>query len=117
MFHTLGHMKNRVATGPGERAPQERIDGEKRVIDIADRIVVATPAEQAQLHWLYGLDNRKEWIIPPGVDLERFHPIPKAAAKAHLGIPVQDNNILFAGRIEPLKGIDTLFRADGLDPG
>ena len=114
MFHTLGHMKNRVAQSEHERASQTRIDGEYRVIQAADRIIVATPAEQAQLHWLYGADLGKEAIIPPGVDLQRFHPIPPDAAKEQVGIPKQDKNIIFAGRIEPLKGIDTLLQAMAL---
>lgn len=111
MFHTLGRMKNRIALTADERAPQERIDGEHHVIAIADRIVIATPAEQAQLNWLYGADMGREVIIPPGVDLERFHPIRAQVAKAHVGIPTDDQNIIFAGRIEPLKGIDTLLQA------
>ncbi len=114
MFHTLGHMKNRIANSDAERSPQSRIDGEKHIIDIADRIVVSTPAEQAQLHWLYGSRSRKEIIIPPGVDLERFHPISKSEAKAKVGIPDGHKNIMFVGRIEPLKGIDTLLRAMAL---
>ena len=48
---------------------------------------------------------------PPGVDLKRFHPLDKRASKRRVGIPCGDNNILFAGRIEPLKGIDTLLCA------
>ncbi|MCA9934655.1 MAG: glycosyltransferase, partial [Anaerolineales bacterium] len=114
MFHTLGHMKNRIALSDSERAPQERLDGEAHVIRIADRIIAATPAEQAQLNWLYNADMSKVAIIPPGVDLERFKPIPKAAAKQHIGIPAHHKNILFAGRIEPLKGIDTLLLAMAL---
>jgi D-inositol-3-phosphate glycosyltransferase len=107
-------MKNRVAQSESERAPQSRIDGELRVMAIADRIVVATPAEQAQLNWLYGADLSKTVVIPPGVDLERFHPIPKHVAQERIGIPPGDKNIIFAGRIEPLKGIDTLLRAIAL---
>lgn len=115
MFHTLGHMKNRIATDPCERAPQDRLDGETHIIHhVADRIVAATPAEQAQLRWLYQADLEKVVTIPPGVDLERFRPLPQAAAKEHLGIPVADKNIVFAGRIEPLKGIDTLLLAISL---
>lgn len=114
MFHTLGHMKNRIATDPGERAPQERLDGESHVMAVADRIIAATPAEKAQLNWLYGADMSKVVIIPPGVDLERFHPIDKKEAKTRVGIPCGDKNIMFAGRIEPLKGIDTLIEAMAL---
>ncbi len=114
MFHTLGHMKNRVATEDAERAPQSRIDGEAHVLSVADRIIAATPAEQAQLHWLYGADMSKVVIVPPGVDLERFTPMPSDEAKRQVGIPCADRNIMFAGRIEPLKGVDTLLRAMAL---
>ncbi len=114
MFHTLGHMKNRIATLPSERAPQERIDGETHVIDVVDRIVAATPAEQAQLNWLYGADMRKVVVVPPGVDLNRFRPIASDVAKKRVGISCGDKVILFAGRIEPLKGIDTLLQAMAL---
>jgi D-inositol-3-phosphate glycosyltransferase len=114
MFHTLGHMKNRIAESDAERSPQERIDGEQHVLEIADRIIISTPAEQAQLHWLYGARSGREIIIPPGVDLERFHPIPKKKAKLHLGISPNSKSIMFVGRIEPLKGVDTLLRAMSL---
>lgn len=114
MFHTLGHMKNRIAGDESERVPPERIEGENQVLKIADRIIAATPAEQAQLNWLYGADMDKVVVIPPGVDLERFHPIDKTEAKRHVGIPCGDKNIMFAGRIEPLKGIDTLIQAMAL---
>lgn len=114
MFHTLGHMKNRIATSAGERATDERLAGESHVLAIADRIIAATPAEQAQLNWLYGAGAEKIIVIPPGVDLERFHPVDKAEAKKQVGIPCGDKNIMFAGRIEPLKGIDTLIQAMAL---
>ena len=114
MFHTLGHMKNRIAQDAAERAPQARIDGESHVLRVADRIIAATPAEQAQLIWLYGADAAQVAIIPPGVDLRRFRPIDKKEAKRCVGIPCGDYNIMFAGRIEPLKGIDTLIRAMAL---
>ena len=114
MFHTLGHMKNRVAVDDSERVSQERIAGERHILEIADRIVVATPAEQAQLHWLYGFRTGKEIVIPPGVDLDRFHAIPKEEAKARVGIPAEHRNIMFVGRIEPLKGIDTLLQSIAL---
>ncbi len=111
MFHTLGHMKNKIATYEAERAPQARIDGEQHVLQIADRIIAATPAEEEQLLTLYNTDPHKISIIPPGVDLNRFQPIDSKVAKKRVGIPCGDANILFAGRIEPLKGIDTMLRA------
>lgn len=111
MFHTLGHMKNLIAQDASERAPQDRLDGEAHVIRIADRIIAATPAEEQQLLDYYAADPGKIRVIPPGVDLGRFHPVEKKAAKTKVGIPCGDANILFVGRIEPLKGVDTLLRA------
>jgi D-inositol-3-phosphate glycosyltransferase len=81
---------------------------------VVDRIVAATPAEKAQLNWLYNADMGKVVVIPPGVDLDRFKPFPKEEAKKQVGIPCGDKNIMFAGRIEPLKGVDTLIQAMAL---
>ena len=113
MFHTLGHVKNQIAA-PGEREPQRRVEWETRVVGFADRLVAATPAEEEQLEKLYGADPAKITIIPPGVDLRLFHPHPPEDAKAQLGVKPCDRMLLFVGRIEPLKGIDTLLRAMGL---
>jgi D-inositol-3-phosphate glycosyltransferase len=111
MFHTLGHMKNLIAQDDSERAPHNRLEGEAHVVGVADRIIAATPAEESQLIEYYGADAGKIAIVPPGVDLTRFQPIDPDEAKRLVGIPCGDRNILFAGRIEPLKGIDTLLRA------
>lgn len=111
MFHTLGVMKQRVARSPGEVEGAYRLNGEKEVLRAADRIVAATPAEFAQLQWLYQADTSKIVIIPPGVDISRFYPIPPDEAKEVIGVPPCENMLLFVGRIEPLKGIDILIQA------
>jgi D-inositol-3-phosphate glycosyltransferase len=111
MFHTLGEMKNRIAQSDDELESPYRLESERHVMARADRIVAATLAEKAQLEWLYKADSRKITIIPPGVDTGRFYPIPKDEAKQFIGIPNEDRMVLFVGRIEPLKGIDTLIRA------
>jgi D-inositol-3-phosphate glycosyltransferase len=112
MFHTLGHMKNRITPDYVQPAsPDLRIRSETKVTDNADLIVAATPAEQAQLLWLYRADRRKIQIIPPGVDPHLFAPITMQEAKAHLGIDESINQFLFVGRIEPLKAVDTILEA------
>jgi D-inositol-3-phosphate glycosyltransferase len=111
MFHTLGLMKQRVARDATEKEGDYRINGEREVLRFADRIIAATPAELAQLQWLYQADTRKVNVVPPGVDVSKFYPIPDDEAKAFIGVPPCERMLLFVGRIEPLKGIDTLLEA------
>lgn len=111
MFHTLGLMKNRVAQSTYELEGDYRIEGERSVLKAADRIIAATTAEFAQLLWLYQADENKITIIPPGVDLCRFYPIPADEAKEYIGVPPCGRMLLFVGRMEPLKGLDVLIEA------
>jgi len=111
MFHTLGEMKNRIARSDHEREGLYRIEGEKRVLRYADRIIAATLAEKTQLQFLYKADSRKITIIPPGVDISRFYPIPADEARQYIGLDPGERIALFVGRIEPLKGVDTLIKA------
>jgi D-inositol-3-phosphate glycosyltransferase len=114
MFHTLGLMKNRVAQSPEEMEGEYRIEGEREVLKTADKIIAATPAEYAQLLWLYQADANKIIVIPPGVDISRFYPIPPDEAKEYIGVPPCGRMLLFVGRIEPLKGLDVLIEAIGI---
>ncbi|MBI3161540.1 MAG: glycosyltransferase [Chloroflexi bacterium] len=111
MFHTLGEMKNRVARSEDERAGGDRLVGERQVLGRADRIVAATIAEVTQLRFLYKADHRKLVVIPPGVDTCHFYPIPADEAKQYIGLKPENRMVLFVGRIEPLKGVDTLIHA------
>lgn len=111
MFHTLGLMKNRVAQSPEEMEGEYRIEGEREVLRTAERIIAATPAEYAQLLWLYQANPNKIVVLSPGVDIGRFYPIPADEAKEYIGIPPCGQMLLFVGRIEPLKGLDVLIEA------
>ena len=111
MFHTLGEMKNRIARSDEEREGAYRVDGEKHVIAHVDRIIASTLAEQTQLQFLYKANRRKITIIPPGVDTGHFYPIPKDEARQYIGADPENRLVLFVGRVEPLKGLDTLIKA------
>lgn len=108
MFHTLGAMKNRIANQP---MIDPRVIGEMEIIRSADRIIAATQAEYAQLLWLYRADRRKVSIVPPGVDAARFAPIPRDVARAAVGLRAGERMLLFVGRLEPLKAVDTIVEA------
>jgi D-inositol-3-phosphate glycosyltransferase len=114
MFHTLGKMKNAVAQRPEEQETSHRIEVETDIVRFADALVAATPVEEEQLMRLYDATPSRIHVISPGVDLDRFYPIPAAHAKEHIGVCPERSIILFVGRIEPLKGIDNLLRAIAL---
>ncbi len=111
MYHTLGHMKKRIKIN-AHYQPDRRILTEMRILEWADRIIAATPAEQAQLRWLYRASRRQITVIPPGVDTGHFrYPMSSNEARESLGIKPDGNMLLFVGRIEPLKAVDTILEA------
>lgn len=111
MAHTLGVMKNRIAQTASERESWLRLEMEEKILHWADYLVAATPAEESQLIWLLHADPQKIRVIPPGVDTATFRPIPAAEACAALNLDPSKKMLLFVGRIEPLKGADTLLHA------
>jgi D-inositol-3-phosphate glycosyltransferase len=111
MFHTLAELKNRVATSAAELEPELRSSCEGEIMQEADALIAATTLEREQMRTYYGADPTKIQIVPPGVDLDLFRPLPCEASRAAVGIPLDHHMILFVGRIQPIKGIDTLIRA------
>lgn len=112
MFHTLGELKNSVAKNEIDLEVSARIAGEQQVMRWADRLVAATPLEQDQMVCLYGADPAKISVVPAGVDTDMFYPRDRASVRRLLDLPDLDIPILlFVGRIERLKGIDTLLES------
>lgn len=111
MFHTLGLMKDRIAFKAAYHPQDIRSTVEADAMCWADRIIAATPAEQNQMLWLYRARRRAIEIIPPGVDLASFRPLPPDVAKRAIGMSPEQRILLFVGRIERLKGVDTIFEA------
>jgi len=121
-MHTLGKVKN-LALAEGDRAePSARIRGEHEVVAAADRLVANTDEEARQLVSLYDADPGRVQTVNPGVDLSLFRPGAQDAARRRLGLPADALVLLFAGRVQPLKGPDIVLRtvaallADGLLP-
>ena len=113
MYHTLGAVKNAACSG--EREPALRIEAEETLARECLRIIVAAKREKSALVRYYGAAPEKIAIIPCGVNLELFRPLDQNRARKEIGLaggPV----ILFAGRIEPVKGLDLLIEALGRLP-
>lgn len=110
MFHTLGAMKNRVARNETEIETAERTFAECELMRGVTRVVASTPRDREQMIELCAAPADRIVIIPPGVDTSKFHPIPNARAREWIG-SYDDKTVLFVGRIDPVKGLDTWFRA------
>ncbi len=111
-FHTLARVK---ADAGIDDDPALRSRIEHETIACADLMLASTGAEQTQLELLYGADAARIEIVPPGVDHDIFHPATPAQRRAErrsLGIG-DAPSLLFAGRIQPLKGADLAI--DALD--
>ncbi|ROS78809.1 D-inositol-3-phosphate glycosyltransferase [Cellulomonas sp. PhB143] len=121
-MHTMARVKN-ASLAPGDEAePQGRVIGEEQVAAEADALVASTGAEAQDLIEQYHADPARVHVVTPGVDLETFTPSPpgpggtpadRAALRAELGLGPRPL-VLFAGRVQPLKGPDVLVRALGV---
>ncbi|MDI6720577.1 MAG: glycosyltransferase [Methanomicrobiales archaeon] len=81
-------------------------------LDAADRIIVTSNYYAASSPYLEG-HARKIGIVPPGVDPERYRPVPKALLKQRYGLDIQ-KILLFVGQLNresQHKGLDYLIRA------
>jgi D-inositol-3-phosphate glycosyltransferase len=110
-FHTLALMKNLVARSEEEKEDIYRIEAERLLITRANMVIASSESEGKYLEYLYDSPKDKISIIPPGVDTKLFRPMDRELAKDHIHLPRNRKLILFAGRIEPLKGIDVLLYA------
>ena len=110
-FHTLAKVKNAALAEGDDPEPAARVIGEEQVVDAADRLVASTDDEARQLVDLYGADPARVATVAPGVDLDRYRPGSRAAARREVGLADGDVLLLFVGRIQPLKAPDVLIRA------
>lgn len=110
MFHTLGAMKNHVAIGTHDRETDRRIEAEGELMKSVARVVASTPRDKRQMIELYNAPAERIVVIPPGVDTNLFHPVIPTRAKEWIG-SFSQKTVLFVGRIDPVKGLDTWFRA------
>jgi D-inositol-3-phosphate glycosyltransferase len=110
MFHTTAHMKN-IVSPDTEQETRLREDIEAKLVGLADSIIAANPDEAADLIWRQRGDSASICTIPPGVDTALFQPLDWGACRMELGIPEDEKVVLFVGRIDPIKGLDTLLDA------
>jgi D-inositol-3-phosphate glycosyltransferase len=107
-YHSLGVIKYQAVDRP--LIAQTRIDIERQILEEADCIVATSPQEQEYLRSLVSQKGYIE-VIPCGTDTSNFRVMSRPEARARLGFGAEDQVILYVGRFDPRKGIETLVRA------
>ncbi|HLG72088.1 MAG TPA: glycosyltransferase [Chloroflexota bacterium] len=108
-FHTLARVKNSALPQNADHEGGQRIDIEAKVMASADRIIATSPSDKQDMVRHYGVGAQKISVIPPGLDLNLFHPLEPGAAKHQLGLEGK-RVLLFVGRMDRIKGVETLLR-------
>ncbi len=113
-FHTLGVMKNALAGEGQPLEPEQRVRSEMFLATQADAVVAVSSAEATVLIDDVGAPPDRTWIIPPGVDLDRFSPrafVAHSATRESLHLEPDRPIVVIAGRVQPLKGHELAVRA------
>ena len=108
--HTLGRVKNRYLAPGDDPEPPMRLEGESAIIDAADVLIASTDDEWEHLSCLYGAPHDRLKIVHPGVDHATFRPLDRVRSRRSLGLG-DAHVLLYAGRIQRLKGLDLALRA------
>lgn len=118
-MHTMARVKN-AQLAPGDHPePVQREIGEEQVVAESAALIANTKHEAHELVDYYHADPRLIHVIPPGVDLDTFSDVApdsrsREQERADHGIYANQRVIVFAGRIQPLKGPDVLVEMLGI---
>ncbi|ACK71657.1 glycosyl transferase group 1 [Gloeothece citriformis PCC 7424] len=110
-YHSLGAVKYQSVSDIPPIATT-RLEVEKACLETAARIVATSPQEQDHMRQLMSQKGNID-IIPCGTDIERFGAVSSSEARLKLGIPRSSLVVLYVGRFDQRKGIETLVRAMG----
>jgi D-inositol-3-phosphate glycosyltransferase len=110
-MHTMAKVKNLLLHSGEKPEPRRREDGEHRIVQGAARLIANTSAEAAELVSHYNADFDHIDVAPPGVDLTVFTPAFRGRSRAEHGVAPDKFHLLFAGRIQRLKGPQILLQA------
>ncbi|GAA3695221.1 D-inositol-3-phosphate glycosyltransferase [Zhihengliuella alba] len=117
-MHTMARVKLRDDATAVE--PARRLAAEDELAASASSLTANTPSEVDDLVSLYGADPARVVLVPPGVDHDVFTPHGPASWLAHGLCGSSALRVVFAGRIQRLKGphllLEALQQAVELDP-
>ena len=108
-YHSLGAVKYRsINTIP--LIAKTRLRVERQCLETADAIIATSPQEKEHMRSLVSTDGNIV-VIPCGTNIECFGSIDRQTGRAKLGIDPEEKVVMYAGRFDERKGIETLVRA------
>ncbi len=108
-YHSLGAVKFRSISDLPAIA-ETRLKVEKQILEQADCVVATSPQEQENMQDLVSVLGQVE-VIPCGTDTSNFQLMSKADARQRIQLDWQGKMVLYVGRFDPRKGIETAVRA------
>ncbi len=111
-FHSVAaHPDRPLSEGEPPESPR-RVAGEHHVATATDAVVAISAAEARTVVERCGANPDDVVIIQPGVDHDQFRPLRAGEARWDESFPLWRNGfILYAARLQPLKGPDLALRA------
>ncbi|WP_073706460.1 glycosyltransferase [Glutamicibacter sp. 0426] len=107
-MHTSAAAKEHESGIP---EPGYRKEAEQQLLSECARIIANTPVEAKQLGRFYAVESKKLDIVLPGVNHRIFHP---DQDKVRRPLGEDDLHLVYAGRMQPLKGAHLLLEAMGI---
>ena len=108
-YHSLGAVKYQ-ALAEIPQVANTRLRVEREILERANCVVATSPQEQETLRSLVSTRGQIE-VIPCGTDTNNFRMTSKAHARGKLKLGIHEKVILYVGRFDERKGIETLVRA------
>lgn len=108
-YHSLGAVKYR-SIGEVPVIATQRLAIEKACLETVDRVIATSPQEQKHMRILVSQKGQIK-MIPCGTDIDKYGGIERSVAREKLGIAPDAKMVLYVGRFDRRKGIETLVRA------
>jgi len=108
-YHSLGAVRyDSIAVRPA--IAETRLIIEKEILEQSDCVIATSPQEEENLRKLVSSRGIIS-LIPCGTDTDNFNLISKTEARLKLGFAPSEKIVLYVGRFDPRKGIETLVRS------
>lgn len=85
---------------------------EKKLMNRSDALIAVSKYTFSELTELYGIDEKKIYVIYNGVDINKFKPrVNKAELKREFSLEEKQKTVLFVGRLYHRKGLEILLHS------